>query len=305
MPRSDRPFTLCETISGVFAEICDDYAIDNHWLSWQFEREIWAGKPSPLRVDTNDLVQKRPMKEGVSKVVFEIDFDGENPNTIKWIRFNELPSKKHYIVTQTSIDHVREDTKCALWIELPPSARKEDIQAVQALLKVEVCCTEWKDSLPKEPCTALERAHLVVATEDEFWLKKQVIHKDMATRFMSMALEVKIAEMDELKKEVERLQRELDDKKNTSQAVKTPSPPRKKARKLATPKTQTPKTQTPNTQTPARKLLLNTAPAKTHSYETRHLVPAMTPTRRPLATKGAFDVDDNDDDDDDAIRYDS
>lgn len=304
MPRSAGPFTLCDTISGVLAEICDGYGIDNHWLSWQFERAMWAGSASPLRLDTNSLVQKRPLKEGVSKVVFEIEFDCKDPNTIKWIRFHEVPSRKHYIVTQTSIDHVREDTQCALWIELSPAARKEDIQAVQALLKVGICCTEWKDSLPKEPYTALERAHLVLASGDELWLKKQIIHKDMATRTMSTALDDKIAETDALKKEVERLQRELElaNQKNAAKVIQTPSPPRKKARKLVTPRTKSPKSSqtsiqqtpvqpTPNGQTSlARKALPSTAPPKVNNFETRHLVPVMTPTRYRSGTQGASGV---------------
>lgn len=285
-------FTLCETISGVFAEICDGYSIDSAFLSWQFERGVWTGKTSPIRISTNDPQQKRPMKEGVEKVTFEIEFDTENPNDIKCIRFTEFPSKKVYLVTQTSIDHVREGTKCPLWVELPPAARKEDIGAVVALLRVDICCDDWKDSLRKEPYTALERAHLVVANEDKFWLKKQVVHKDLASRVMSIALETKIAEIDELKKEVERLQRELEKKKvaqvaQVAPAVETPSPPRKKARKIATPKTQTPK-----------KIMAapNTAPAKTNGYESRHLVPAQTPTKARVAAQRGFVVDDGDDD---------
>lgn len=107
---------------------------------------------------------------------------------------------------------------------------------------------------------------------------------------MSMALETKIAEIDELKKEVERLQRELEVKNNEAQvapAVETPSPPRKKARKIATPKTSTPK---------KAMAAPNTAPAKINGYESRHLVPAQTPTKtRATAQRGFVSHDDDDD----------
>lgn len=279
MPRFDRPFSLCETISGVFAEICDKYDIDSTWLSWQFERAIWTGKTSPLRIGTNELVQKRSIKEGVEKVTFEIRFDHEHPNDVTAIRFTELPTKKVFLVTQTSIQHVQDETKCPLWVELPPAARKEDIGAIQALLKVEVCCTDWKDFLPKEPWTALERAHLVMASGDEFWLKKQVIHKDMTTHSLSQALETKIAEVDELKKEVDRLTRELEET-NACQAAPSspttpPSPARKKRRLVLTPAKPPPKKPTS----------AKTAPAKTAGYDTRHLVPVETPTRTRATEK--------------------
>lgn len=285
MPRVERPFTLCETVSGVFSEICDKYGIDSTWLAWQFERCIWAGDDSckPFRISTNDLVQKRPMKEGIAKVTFEIEYDHDNPNEIKCIRFSELPSKKIFTVTQTSILHVQDETKCPLWIELPPGARKEDIGAVQALLKVDICCADWKDFLPKEPHTTLERAHLVVANGDEFWIKKQVVHKDMVARSLTDALKAKVIEVDELKKEVERLRREVDEKNEieTDAILYTPkSPARKKIKINSTPKnTTTPK------QAPARAPA--TAPAKTAGYDARHLVPAVTPTKK--RTKRALD----------------
>lgn len=284
MSRTDRPFTLCETVSGVFAEICDKYAIDNSWLSWRFERAIWTGEASPLRFNTNDLVQKRPIKEGINKIMFEIAFDHENPNNIRSIRFNELPSRKVYLVTQTSIEHVREETKCPLWIELPPAARKEDIGAVQALLRVDICCPDWKDCLPKEPYTTLERAHLVVAADDIFWIKKQVIHKDMATRDLSNALETKIAEINELKKELDQLKRQLEEEKNASKATPgaattPPSPAKKKPRVILTPKAKTLKKST----------VPNTAPAKAAGYDSRHLVPAQTPTKMRAGAGKAFD----------------
>lgn len=294
MPPADRLFTLCETVSGVFGEICDAYAIDSSWLSWQYERAVWTGKvASPMHLTTNALHQKRPMKDGVDKVMFEIEFDTERPNYIKCIRFTEHPSKKVFLVTQTSIDHVREDTKCPFWIELPPAARKEDIGAVVALLRVDICCNNWKDSLPKEPHTALERAHLVVANEDKSWLKnqlilkgQQVILKDQASRAMSNALATKTFEVDELKKEVERLQRELEEEKAAQRApreMRTPSPPRKKNRKTATPR----RSAAPTAPQPP-----NTAPAKTNGYDGRHLVPAQTPTRARLVYDDGGDRDD-------------
>lgn len=348
MPRVsvDRGFSLCETVSGVFADICEGYDIDNAWLSWQFERAILKGEKSPLHVNTSSLVQNRPMKEGVDKVVFEVEFDQANPNTILCIRFNELPSRKHFLVTQTSIAHVREDTKCPLWIELPPGARKEDIGAIHSLLRVDICCNEWKDFLSQKPYTTLEQAHLVVASNDEGWLKNQIIERNMAVRKMAVILKDKETELDGLRKEIERLKLELEGKNASLEvalrkpATPPPPPSRKKPRLAMTPKTKAPKNaQTPKNQTPASDTITaeafrgpntqfhtptnrtgrtplptgrtpqpwfpnlkgpSTAPAKTAGYETRHLLPAQTPTKLNSTTKRARDDDDYDDD---AILY--
>lgn len=272
MPPPKTHFSLSETVAGVFAEICDAYNIDNHWLSWRYEREILTDGASPFRINTNDLVQKNRLKEGVDKVTIEIEFNQDNPNVLKWIRFNELPSKKHYLVTQTSIDHIQQNTGCPIWLELPPAARKEDIGAVQALLKVKVCCNEWKDFLPISPYTELERAHRIVAAEDIDWIRKQLAHKDSVALRLTNALECKIAEVTALQEELGKLKIQLEEK-----SVE-PDEREIKKRRVLTPKTRTPKTP-------------KTAKASTlkGSDSSVREEPATTPTKTPTKMHPAME----------------
>lgn len=172
MAGTRKDFSLCETMAGALHMVGEAYGIDGCWLPWQFERHVLLGGANPFRITTS--AYPRNFKDGVDKVSFEISFDNKTPNLVKYISFDELPSKGKYIVTQTSIKHLREGgASCALWIEIPKGADREGISGIQSLLKAEICCAEWKDFLPPEPETPMERAQLVIAQGDTEWLKKQ------------------------------------------------------------------------------------------------------------------------------------
>lgn len=205
-------FRLAEDIDLVFRELCKAYGVDGSLLSWQYEKHAILHGETPFKMSTSDFTKQVELKNGVEKVVFEVEFAEVNPNVIKFIKFNESPTKRFYIVTQTSMLHANEDNTCPLWLELPLGARKEDIGAVQNLLKVNICCKEWADFLPAAPETALERARLVVAEDDVQWIKKQLLHKDSLTSRLTNTLACKNLETVALKKEVEKLKVQLDEK---------------------------------------------------------------------------------------------
>lgn len=205
-------FRLSEDVDVVFRELCKAYGIDGSLLSWQYEKHAILNGEAPFKLSTNDFTKQVELKEGVEKVAIEVEFAESNPNSIKSIKFHESPSKKSYIVTQTSMLHVNEESNCPLWLELPQGARKEDISAVHNLLKVKICCNNWQDFLPASPKTALERAWLVVAEENVDWIKKQLLHKDTVTGRLTNSLACKNLETTALKKEVENLQVKLDEK---------------------------------------------------------------------------------------------
>lgn len=262
-------FILSEDVDGVFREICKAYGLDASLLSWQFEKHIILNGATPFRFNTNDFVNHRPLKDAVDKVVVEVEYANANANDIKWIRFHEMPCNKYYIVTQTSMRHIRQDSNCPLWLELPQESRKEDMATVQNFLNVDICCEEWKDFLPDSPETALERALLVFASEDVDWMKKQLIQKDAVIARLTNTLAFKNIEMVAVNKEVENLKGKLDEKLSTKQEMETEkaelravikeleaqlaekadllealdselpqTPPRSKKRKIPTPKSQ-------------------------------------------------------------------
>lgn len=216
---SKRDFDLAEDVDGVLRELCKAYGLDASLLSWQFEKHVILNGATPFRMSTNDFANQVSLKDGVDKVEVEVEYSHANANDIKWIRFHEMPNHKFYIITQTSMKHIRQESTCPLWIELPQDSRKEDMATVQNFLKVEICCGEWKDFLPASPETALERAVLVFASEDVDWVKKQLIHKDAVTGRLTNALAFKNIEIAALKNEVENLKGKLDEKLSTKQEV--------------------------------------------------------------------------------------
>lgn len=167
-----KDFSLCETVAGALYMVCEAYGMDGCWLAWRYERHILTGGAPPYRVTSSDY--PRSIKDGIDKISFEIDFDKSNPNLVKYIRFDEQPGKRKYLITQTSMRHLHEGgTNCALWIEIPKGADREGISGMQSLLKAEICCAEWKDYLSPLPETALEHAQMVIAQDNTDWLKKQ------------------------------------------------------------------------------------------------------------------------------------
>lgn len=219
MSSAKREFRLSEDLDGVLRELCKAYEIDASLLSWQFERHALLNGATPFRFSTDDYMNQVVLKDGVTKIDVEVEFSNSNPNDIKWIKFQEMPVKKTYLITQTSMMHIHSDSTCPLWIELPPRATKEDISAVQNLIKVEICCSEWTDFLPAAPETALERAFLVLASKDEDWIKKQLIHKDAVAVRLTNALAFKNIEVTALKNEVQNLKEKLDEKLASKQEV--------------------------------------------------------------------------------------
>lgn len=186
-----KDFDLSETLIGVLGALAENYGFDGSWLAWQYEKHVLVNGASPFRVTTSECAQT--LKEGVDRVKFEIEFDHKNPNEIKWVRFDESRGDKTYMITQTSIIHMNEVSTCVLWLELPKGARGTDfdIAAAQSLLKVEVCCPEWQNSLPADPVTALERAKFYVAQGDITWMKSQLFVKDAKLSRVTGALACK------------------------------------------------------------------------------------------------------------------
>lgn len=166
-----KEFRLCETLTGVLYTVSDAYGMDGSWLPWQFERHILIGGATPFRITTKEYPSGT--KEGVDKVSFEVQYDNDNPNLVKYIRFEELPGRGKYIVTQTSMKHIEDDSTCPVWIEIPKGSDRDGIAGAQSLLKAKICCEDWKHYLPPSPETKLEQAHLTMAQDDVGWLKVQ------------------------------------------------------------------------------------------------------------------------------------
>lgn len=161
-------FALSDQNAGVFAETCSKNDMMHCWLQWKYETAVLSEVMSPFTVETkSDALCD--LKSGVNKVVFTVDFDHDNPNIINYIKFSEFyddsheKTRRHFVVTQTSVDHVHEDKKCPLWLEIPHSALLEDISAVVSLWKVQICCDQWEDFLPANPATQLEKSHRLVS----------------------------------------------------------------------------------------------------------------------------------------------
>ncbi|ROW09615.1 hypothetical protein VMCG_02385 [Cytospora schulzeri] len=247
-------FSLGDQLAGVFAEICEKNGITSCWLQWKFELAVLNEETSPFIIDTNNDARCGPLKNGVKKVTFTVDFDHDNPNFINYIRFTEVyegSENKHWIVTQTSINHVHEDGDCKLWLELPPGTRKEDIGAVINLWRVQICCDQWVSFLPANPVTQLEKAHRVVAGDNVEWLKTQLMKRELVVTRMDEELEQKNKEIASLTDDIRALQLQL-----AGLEVELDQSRLREAGTTAKRKARTPKTraqQTPNT-APAKSL---------------------------------------------------
>lgn len=245
---SKSSFSLGDQLAGVFAEICEKNGIASCWLQWKFELAVLNDDPSPFTIDTNNDARCGPLKDGIKKVTFTVAFDYDNPNFINYIRFTEVhegTENKHWIVTQTSIDHVHEDAECKLWLELPPGTRKEDIGAVINLWKVQICCDRWKEFLPANPFTQLEKAHRVVAGENVEWLKTQLMKRELLVTRMNEDLEQKNQDIARLTDDIRALNLQL-----AGMELELEQSRLREAGSAAKRKTRTPKSraqQTPNT----------------------------------------------------------
>lgn len=275
-------FALGDQNAGVFAEICKKNDMTPCWLQWKFEIAVLSEATSPVNIDTkSDALCS--LKSGVNKVVFIIDFDKNNPNVINYVKFSESydnAERKHFIVTQTSVDHVHEDNGCNLWLEVPLGALKEDISALVGLWKVQICCDGWKDFLPANPATQLEKSHRVVSEGNAGWLKKQLIRREglLVTTNEELAAKNKDIEglttqISELSMQLAEAEKKLEDERSLSLA----SP---KKRKLITPKSR------------ARKAP-RTAPAKhTATGPDGRAEQLETPTKEPKFVLRDFQSDD-------------
>ncbi|KAI7783933.1 hypothetical protein LA080_010958 [Diaporthe eres] len=233
-------FALGDQNAGVFAEICQKNGIIHCWLQWKFEIAVLSDTTSPFTIDTKSDALCG-LKAGVSKVVFTIDFDQNNPNVINYVKFSEFYTdsyKKHFIVTQTSVDHVHEDTGCNLWLEVPPNALHEDISAVVNLWKVQICCDGWKDFLPANPPTQLEKSHRVVAEGNAQWLKKQLIRSEGVLVQNDAELAARNKEIESLTTQVNELSMQLAETQNKLEDSQSLSLAPAKKRKLLTPQSR-------------------------------------------------------------------
>ncbi|KKY37553.1 hypothetical protein UCDDA912_g02442 [Diaporthe ampelina] len=274
-------FALCDQNAGVFAEICQKNDMTHCWLQWKFEMAVLSEATSPLTIDTKSDALCG-LKSGVNKVVFTIDFDQSNPNAINYIKLSESYSnsdKKHFIVTQTSVDHVHEDNKCPLWLEVPPNALHEDISAVVSLWKVEICCDGWKDFLPANPATQLEKSHRFVSEGNAEWLKKQLIrregllvHKDAELAARNKDIDSLTTQIGDLSVQLADAEKQLEDYRSL---VLAPSRKRK----------------TPTPQSRARKAP-RTAPAKSLAMRPEDRAEVKTPTKEPKFALNGSQPDD-------------
>lgn len=245
-------FALSDQNAGVFAEICGKNGLTHCWLQWKYEMAVLSEVTSPFTVDTkSDTLCE--LKGGINKVVFTIDFDHNNPNVINYVKFSEFyednPEKKHFVVTQTSVDHVDEDNTCPLWLEIPHSVLSEDIGAVVNLWKVQLCCDVWKDFLPANPATQLEKSHRLVSEGNASWLKKQLIQREGLLTHKNAELAARNKDVESLATQVCELSMQLAEAKQELEESRSLS--------LATPKNR--KSLTPSSR--ARKAP-RTAPAK-------------------------------------------
>lgn len=233
-------FALGDQNAGVFAEICQKNDMTPCWLQWKFEIAVLSEATSPVTIDTKSDALCG-LKSGVNRVVFIIDFDHNNPNVINYVKFSESydnAEKKHFVVTQTSVDHVHEDTGCNLWLEVPPGALKEDISAVVGLWKVQICCDGWKDFLPANPATQLEKSHRVVSEGNAEWLKKQLIRREGFLVHQNAELAAKSKENESLTAQVSKLSMQLAEAEKKLEDERSLSLASPKKRKLITPKSR-------------------------------------------------------------------
>lgn len=280
-------FSLGDQNAGVFAEICQKNGMTHCWLQWKFEIAVLSEVTSPFTIDTkNDAMCS--LNSGVSKIVFTIDFDQSNPNVINYVKFSETytnsdKKQKHFIVTQTSVDHVHEDTGCNLWLEMPPNALHEDISAVVSLWKVQICCDGWKDFLPANPATQLEKCHRVISEGNAEWLKKQLIRREALLVSNNAELAARKKDVESLAAQVSQLSMRLAEAEKQLEENKSPSPAPPKKRKMLTPKSRARKA--PRTARTAPEKLFVTIPGrKTEQIE--------TPTKEPKFVLDNFQPDD-------------
>lgn len=233
-------FALGDQNAGVFAEICKKNEMTPCWLQWKFEIAVLSEATSPVNIDTkSDALCS--LKSGVNKVVFIIDFDENNPNVINYVKFSESydnAEKKHFIVTQTSVDHVHEDNGCNLWLEVPLGALKEDISALVGLWKVQICCDGWKDFLPANPATQLEKSHRVVSEGNAGWLKKQLIRREGLLVNTNAELAAKNKDIEGLTTQISELSMQLAEAEKKLEDERSLSLASPKKRKLITPKSR-------------------------------------------------------------------
>ena len=234
-------FALSDQNAGVFAEICGKNGMTHCWLQWKFEMAVLSEVTSPFMVDTKSDALCG-LKSGVTKVVFTIDFDQNNPNTINFAKFTEFyennPGKKHFVVTQTSVDHVHDDNACPLWLEIPPSVLSEDISAVVNLWKVQLCCDAWKDFLPANPATQLEKSHRLVSEGNAAWLKKQLIQREGLLAHKNAELAARNQDVENLATQVCELSTQLSEAKQQLEESRSLSLATPKSRKISTPSTR-------------------------------------------------------------------
>lgn len=239
-------FALSDQNAGVFAEICGKNGMTHCWLQWKYETAVLSEVTSPFTLDTKSDVLCG-LKSGVNKVAFTIDFDHNNPNVINYVKFSEFydNERKHYVVTQTSVDHVHEDNTCPLWLEVPHCALHEDISAVVNLWKVQLCCDAWKDFLPANPATQLEKSHRLVSEGNAGWLKKQLIQREGLLAHKNAELAAKTKDIENLTSQLSELSMQLAEAEmqlKESRAISLATP---KTRKMLTPSSRVRKTAPP------------------------------------------------------------
>lgn len=276
-------FTLGDQNAGVFAEICKKNEMPHCWLQWKYELAVANEAATPVTIDTKSDAFCG-LKSGCNRVIFTIDFEMSNPNVINYVKFSESYEdceKKHFIVTQTSIDHVHEDTGCNLWIEVPANALHEDIGAVVNLWKVKICCDSWKDFLPACPATQLEKAHRVVSVDNVEWLKKQLMRTVSFLKAKNMELAARNKDIEDLTTHSSDVSMKLADAEKKLEDIRMrelAATPLK--RKILTPKSR------------ARKAP-ETAPAKASTaHPAGNSGQDQTPSKQPKFVLKVSDVDD-------------
>ncbi|KAF3767558.1 hypothetical protein M406DRAFT_328629 [Cryphonectria parasitica EP155] len=206
MATTEAAFRLCKANVAMFREVSDFYDLDISWLTSQFEQYTSKKGITPFCISTQSHHSKNSINEDVDEVAFEISFHPKNANLIQCIRFHEMPSDKHFIITETSMLHTQQSTGCRLWLELPRGALENEKgggdSSVLDPMEVNICCDGWKEFIPPVPATELERTHLFL------WLKEQVDQNDSAVLRIKNQVAHERIKGNKLKNANEKLQKE-------------------------------------------------------------------------------------------------
>lgn len=174
MASSSVGFSLNEANADLFAQISDIYSIDTSWLAGQYTTFVDRKGLTPFCITSGCLLREL-VRDGVAHVTFSIDFSSADKNDIKSISIREEPSKKHWLVTQTSLAHIKTSPECRPFIDISSVRQLRGYPRVSDLLAVQLCCDDWKLCLNKRwQHTDLERVQYDEARSNVYCLGQKL-----------------------------------------------------------------------------------------------------------------------------------